>query len=37
LTVRRKGSTRVVLSIELIQRSVIVDMDAADLESIHES
>jgi transcription antitermination factor NusG len=37
MTVRRKGSTRVVLSIELIRRSVIVDMDAADLESIRES
>jgi transcription antitermination factor NusG len=37
MTVRRKGSTRVVLSIELIRRSVIVDMDAADLESIREA
>jgi transcription antitermination factor NusG len=37
MTVRRKGSTRVVLSIELIRRSVIVDLDAADLESIRES
>ena len=34
VTVRRKGSTRVVLSIELIQRSVVVDLDAADLEAI---
>jgi transcription antitermination factor NusG len=34
VTVRRKGSTRIVLSIELIQRSVVVDLDAADLEPI---
>ena len=34
VTVRRKGSMRVVLSIELIQRSVIVDLDTADLEPI---
>jgi transcription antitermination factor NusG len=34
VTVRRKGCMRVVLSIELIQRSVIVDLDATDLEPI---
>jgi len=31
---RRKGSFRLVISIELIQRSVAVDADAADVESI---
>jgi transcription antitermination factor NusG len=31
---RRKGSFRLVISIELIQRSVAVDFDAADVESI---
>ena len=34
LVVRRKGSLRFVLSIELIQRSVAVEMDAADLEPL---
>jgi transcription antitermination factor NusG len=31
---RRKGSFRVVMSIELIQRSVAVDADAADVEAV---
>lgn len=34
LVVRRKGSLRFVLSITLIQRSVAVEMDAADLEPV---
>jgi hypothetical protein len=31
---RRKGSLRLVISIELIQRSVAVDADAADVEAV---
>jgi transcription antitermination factor NusG len=34
ILIRRKGSLRVVLSIELIQRSIIVDVDVADVEPI---
>ena len=31
---RRKGSLRLVISIELIQRSVAVDADEADVEAV---
>ena len=34
ILLRRKGSLRVVLSIELIQRSVVVDVDVADVEPL---
>jgi len=34
ILVKRKGKLRVVISIELIQRSVAVDADAADVESV---
>jgi transcription antitermination factor NusG len=34
ILVRRKGSVRVVLSLELIQRSIIVDVDVADVQPI---
>jgi transcription antitermination factor NusG len=34
LLLRRKGNFRVVISIELIQRSVAVDVDATDLEAV---
>lgn len=33
--VRRKGNLRVILSINLLQRSIAVDADLADLEAIH--
>jgi hypothetical protein len=32
ILIRRKGSLRVVLSMELIQRSIVVDMDVADVQ-----
>jgi NADH:ubiquinone oxidoreductase subunit K len=31
---RRKGSLRLVLSIDLIMRAVVIDVDAADVEPI---
>jgi len=34
ILLRRKGSLRLVLSIHLIQRSVVVDVDAADVEPV---
>jgi transcriptional antiterminator NusG len=34
ILVRRKGNFRVVISIELIQRSVAVDADVADVEAL---
>ena len=34
ILIRRKGSLRVVLSIELIQRSIVVDIDVADVEPL---
>lgn len=34
ILLRQKGKSRVVISIELIQRSVVVDADAADLELV---
>lgn len=34
ILLRRKGSLRVVLSIELIQRSIVVDVDAADVQPL---
>ena len=34
ILLRRKGSLRVVLSIELIQRSIVVDVDVADVEPL---
>jgi transcription antitermination factor NusG len=34
ILVRRKGSLRVVLSIELIERSIIVDVDVVDIEPL---
>jgi transcription antitermination factor NusG len=35
ILVRRKGAVRVVLAIDLIERSVLVDVDAASLEPVH--
>lgn len=37
ILVRRKGYLRVVMSVDLIQRSVAIEMDAHDLEPIFES
>jgi len=34
ILIRRKGSLRVVLSIELIQRSIVVDVDLADVQPL---
>jgi transcription antitermination factor NusG len=34
ILVRRKGSLRVVLSMDLVQRSIVVDVDVADIEPI---
>jgi transcription antitermination factor NusG len=34
ILVRRKGSLRVVLSVDLIQRSILVDVDASSLEAV---
>ena len=34
ILIRRKGSFRVVLSIELIQRSIVVDVDVADVQPL---
>ncbi len=34
ILLRRKGSLRVVLSIELIQRSIVVDVDVADVQPL---
>ena len=34
ILIRRKGSSRVVLSIELIRRSIIVDVEIADVQSL---
>lgn len=34
ILVRRRGSLRVVLSMDLVQRSIVVDVDVADLEPI---
>jgi transcription antitermination factor NusG len=34
ILIRRKGSLRVVLSIELIQRSIVVDVDVADVQPL---
>jgi transcription antitermination factor NusG len=34
ILIRRKGSLRVVLSIDLIQRSIVVDVDIADIETL---
>jgi transcription antitermination factor NusG len=34
ILLRRKGSLRVVLSIELIQRSIVVDVDVADIQPL---
>lgn len=34
ILIRRKGSLRVVLSIELIQRSIVVDVEVADVEPV---
>jgi len=34
ILVRRKGSLRVVLSIDLIQRSIVVDVEVADIEPL---
>jgi transcription antitermination factor NusG len=35
ILMRRKGSLRVVLSIELIQRSIVVDVDVADVQPLN--
>jgi len=37
ILLRRKGCVRVVLSVDLIQRSIIVDVDLADVEPLHYS
>jgi len=37
ILIRRKGNLRVVLSIDLIQRSIVVDVDAADVEPLLSS
>jgi hypothetical protein len=34
ILIRRKGNLRVVLSLDLIVRSIIVDIDSADLELV---
>ena len=34
ILIRRKGSLRVVLSVELIQRSIVVDVDVADVQPL---
>jgi len=34
ILLRRKGNFRVVISIELIQRSLVVQVDAADVETV---
>jgi transcription antitermination factor NusG len=37
ILLRRKGSLRLVLSIDLIMRAVVIDVDAADVEPIHDN
>jgi hypothetical protein len=34
IVVRRKNGNRLVISLELIQRSMVVDLDGADLEAL---